>query len=195
MYRIIVLILICLSLYSCKPATYIPKPRGFFNITFPKHDYKAFDQPGFPYSFEYASYANVIKDTSFFGQKPENPYWIYVDYPSLGGRLYISYKEISGVKDLAKMLEDTHYMSYFHSKKADYIEEPPFKNPNGVSGILYTIGGNAASAYQFIATDSVHHFLRGALYFDVTPNADSLRPVNEFIKKDIEHMLYTLKWK
>jgi hypothetical protein len=36
--------------------------------------------------------------------------------------------------------------------------------------------------------------LRGALYFDVTPNADSLRPINEFLKVDMEHMLETLKW-
>jgi hypothetical protein len=59
---------------------------------------------------------------------------------------------------------------------------------------LYTVGGNSASRYQFAATDSVKHFLRGALYFDVTPNADSLQPVTDFLLKDIQHMLLTLQW-
>lgn len=60
---------------------------------------------------------------------------------------------------------------------------------------LYSVGGNAASAYQFIATDTMQHFIRGALYFDVTPNADSLRPMNEFLKDDMEHMMMTMKWR
>jgi gliding motility-associated lipoprotein GldD len=94
-------------------------------------------------------------------------------------------------------VEDAHEMSYAaHSKKADYIEPDLFRNPpQRVYGIIYNVGGNAASACQFIVTDSVKHFLRGALYFDVSPNADSLRPMNEFLEKDITHMLETLRWK
>ena len=58
----------------------------------------------------------------------------------------------------------------------------------------FEVGGNAASALQFFATDSVHHFLRGALYFNVTPNADSLKPANQFLRADVEHLIKTLKW-
>jgi hypothetical protein len=36
--------------------------------------------------------------------------------------------------------------------------------------------------------------MRGALYFDSTPNADSLRPVQDFLQKDIEHLINTFKW-
>jgi gliding motility-associated lipoprotein GldD len=57
------------------------------------------------------------------------------------------------------------------------------------------VGGNTASRYQFAATDSTQHFLRGALYFDVTPNVDSLKPVTDFLLKDIKHMMNTLRWK
>jgi hypothetical protein len=41
----------------------------------------------------------------------------------------------------------------------------------------------------------VKHFLRGALYFDATPNEDSLSIVNDFLKKDLQYMINTLKWK
>lgn len=194
MMRYIPLFLLCLSLLSCKPASYTPKPRGYYAVSFPKHEYQQFNVPGYPYSFEYPVYANIIKDTNFFGKKAENPWWIDIDFPTIGGKLYISYKVISGQQTMDKLLADAHELTYYHDKKANYIEPQSFVNNYGVSGVLFNVGGDAASAYQFIASDSVKHYLRGALYFDVTPNADSLRPMNEFLKQDIEHLVSTLRW-
>src|SRR5690606_14496912 len=109
----------------------------------------------------------------------------------------ISYKPINNQQSFSQLLEDSHEMSFSaHSKRADYIGEQPFEfEEHRVYGILYDVGGNAASAYQFIATDSVKHFMRGALYFDVSPNADSLKPANEFLRQDIVHLLESLRWK
>ncbi len=186
---------IVLLLASCRPETYTPKPRGYYRVSLPQHHYQKFEKENFPYSFEYPVYGTIINDTDFLGKKPENPYWIFVDFPSIGGRFYISYKIISATQPLGKLMEDSHEMSFtVHSKRADYIKEQVFAE-NNVYGILYNAGGNAASAYQFIATDSLKHFLRGALYFDVTPNADSLLPANEFLKEDMKHLLETLRWR
>jgi hypothetical protein len=44
-------------------------------------------------------------------------------------------------------------------------------------------------------TDSVNHFLRGALYFNVLPNADSLAPVQNYLREDVLRMLKSLEWK
>lgn len=182
---------------GCRPETYVPKPRGYFRIALPVHTYRLFQQDGFPYSFAYPEYAQLERDSLFFGREPENPYWLNMDFPTIGGRVYISYKNISAQQPLSRLLEDAHEMSFtVHSKRADYIEEQVFHHPEKkVFGILYHAGGNAASAYQFIATDSVRHFLRGALYFDVSPNVDSLRPANEFLREDMIHLLETLVWK
>ncbi|MDR3680726.1 MAG: hypothetical protein P4L41_12240 [Flavipsychrobacter sp.] len=194
MLRYTIPVLLCLSILACRPTTYVPKPAGYFRIDTPQHSYQAFNKPEYPYGFEYPIYGNIVRDTAFFGEKPENPYWINIVFPTLGGTIYISYKEIGPNQSLEKLLDDSHKLSYVHTKKADYIDDGYFHNANGVSGVFYHVGGDAASAYQFIATDSVKHFLRGALYFDVTPNADSLRPVNEFLRGDIEHILKTLRW-
>ncbi len=196
MIRIYQFLFLFVLIASCRPATYTPKPRGYYKITLPTHRYKAFDIDGFPYKFEYPTYGNIIRDSSFFGQKPENPYWINIDFPELGGRIYLSYKQISQNQPLEKLMDDSYKMSItVHSKRADYIEDYNFNDNNRhVHGIFYNVGGDAASSYQFYATDSVHHFIRGALYFDVAPNADSLKPVNEFLRKDMEHMLETLVW-
>lgn len=191
------ILLILLLFAACKPEVYTPKPRGYFRVDFPTRSYQQFNSTGFPYTFEYPKYGKISNDTSFFGQKPENPYWINIDFPDLGGRIYMSYKVISPEQPIGKLIEDAYTMTYkAHDKKADYIEPFLFHNDSAhVHGLLYNVGGNAASAYQFFATDSAKHFIRGALYFDTTPNADSLKPINEFLLQDIKHIMQTTRWK
>ncbi len=193
--RLLCLFCILITVASCKPETYVPKPRGYARMDTPQHAYRLFDSVGFPYAFEYPIYGHISQDTLMAGVKPENPYWINIDFPTLGGTFYLSYKEISAAHPLEQLMEDTHDMSFYLTKRADYMNTPAFHLPGNVHGILYDVGGNSASAYQFFATDSSRHFLRGALYFNVTPNADSLRPVTELLHTDMDHLIRTLRWK
>ena len=179
---------------SCN-SDYTPKRRGYFKIDFPQKAYQKFDRPGYPYSFEYPAYAQIVQDTLFFDKKPENPYWININFPQFGGRIYMSYKEI-GKNKFDSLVNDAYTMSYKqHTYKASAIEPQPFTTPNNREGVYFTLKGNTATANQFFATDSVKHFLRGALYFDATPNEDSLQPVNNFLRKDLQHLINTLQWK
>jgi gliding motility-associated lipoprotein GldD len=180
------------TLLSCN-SIYTPKPRGYFRIDFPAHTYQSFSRPDFPYSFEYPVYGNIIRDTTFFGDKPENPYWINVDFPRFHARIYISYKKVEGNFD--KLREDAYKMTYKHTYKASSIEDSLISTPLNVHGIFFNVGGNAATAKQFFVSDSTKHFLRGALYFDVTPNSDSLNIVNAFLQEDMNHLINTLRWK
>jgi gliding motility-associated lipoprotein GldD len=177
---------------SCN-SDYTPKPRGYYKISFPEHEYQAFDQSGFPYSFEYPKYAEVIRDTSFFEAKPENPYWINIDIPRFHARIYISYKQVSN--DFDKLRNDAYKMTFKHTYKATSIEDSMMRTPNGIQGVYFNVGGNAATATQFYLSDSVKHFLRGALYFDATPNEDSLKIVNNFLEVDLHHLINSLRWK
>lgn len=181
-------------LVSCG-TNYSPKPIGYFHINLPEKKYQLFDEPGYPYSFEYPVYAKIVKDTTFFDAKPENPWWINVVFPDLHGKIYISYKEIGAKYSLEKLINDAYMMTYKNTVKANAIVPEMFQTPHHVSGIFYNVSGNAATAKQFFATDSTTHFLRGSLYFYSAPNADSLKPVIEFVQKDMWHLLETLKWK
>ncbi|MDP9229304.1 MAG: hypothetical protein M3O67_01370 [Bacteroidota bacterium] len=180
--------------FSCN-SEYTYKKRGYFKIEFPEKAYRKFDQPGYPYSFEYPVYATVIKDSTFFEDKPDNPYWINIDIPRFGSRIYISYKDI-GKNSYDKLVNDAFTMSYKqHTYKASSIEPTNITTPNNITGVYFTLTGNTATANQFFLTDTIKHFLRGALYFDAVPNEDSLSTVNEFLKKDLEHLINTLQWK
>ena len=173
---------------------YVPRPRAYYKIALPQHQYRVFDQPGYPYSFEYPTYATIVQDSTFFEDKPENPYWINIDFPQFNGRVYISYKVI-GKQSFDKLKEDAYKMTFKHTLKATSIEDSMMTNPFGVSGIFFNVGGNAATARQFYLTDTTKHFLRGALYFDTTPNEDSLRDVNHFLEEDMKHLINTFRWK
>lgn len=192
--RIFYFLLLFVFIVSCNSDPR-PRPKGYFQIDFPEKQYVLFDQPGYPYTFEYPVYGKVIKDSTFFDDQPENPYWVNLDFPSLGGRMYLSYKTM-GVKNVfSKLVEDAFKMTSKHSLKATSIDEIPVEGGQGVKGFVFDVGGNAATGKQFFVSDSTKHFLRGALYFDATPNYDSIRPVEQFLYKDMQHLIQTLKWR
>lgn len=172
---------------------YVLKPNGYYRIDFPKHEYRVFDQAGYPFSFEFPLYATVTKDSSFF-KDDDTPYWINIEFPQYSGKIYLSYKTI-GKTDLNSLVNDAYKMTYKHSSKATEIQDSVLQTPFGYGGIWFHVGGNAATAHQFYITDSTKHFLRGALYFDATPNEDSLEIVNNYLQEDMKHLIQTLRWK
>lgn len=191
----LLLIFFLVFLFACNTDYTVGKRRGYFKINFPEKKYVQFNDAGYPYTFEYPSYANILKDTTFFEARPENPWWINVDFPQFAARVHISYKEI-GKNRLDTLVNDAFQLSYKqHTYKASAIESQEILTPNDVHGIYFTLAGNTATANQFFLTDSTKHFLRGALYFAATPNEDSISIVNDFLKKDLWHLINTLRWK
>ena len=177
-----------LSFVACENNQY-PKPRGYFRIEFPAKKYKDFTPIHCPFTFKVPVYSNVVSDT--FGLV--EPCWYDLDFPVFNAKVHLSYKKING--DFFKHTEDTRKLVYKHAAKADAID-PYYINPSeNVSGMIYEIGGNTASSIQFFVSDSTNHFIRGALYFHCSPNSDSLAPVIQFIRKDIETLIATVNWK
>ncbi len=180
-------------LASCN-SNFTAKPQGYFNIDFPKHEYQIFNQPDYPYTFEYPVYAKVLKDSTFFGETTENPWWINIDFPQFSGRIYVSYKEI-GKNNFDTLIKHAYILTGKHSSKAYSIDDSLINTPNQIHGMFFSVGGDVATSNQFYLTDSTKHFLRGAMYFDATPNADSLGIVNQFLMQDMKHMINTFKWR
>ena len=178
-----------LFLFSCSDS-YTPKPRGFFRIALPAHEYRPLD-PVYPYSFEYPVYSVISADNS----KIAEPWWINIRFPRFNATLHLSYKRVD--KNLDQYLNDAHTMVNKHIPKANSITQRAFTDPeNRVYGLEYVIrGADAASPYQFYVTDSTRNFVRGALYFDLVPNNDSLAPVIDFLISDLQHLIGTFKWR
>ena len=174
---------------SCQERTIlVPKQRGYFRIDFPERKTERFSQ-GFPYSFMLPCYAHAFPDTS----KNAEPYWMNIQYPDFKATIHISYKNIAN--NLTDFVDDAHFLVFKHDVKAEAIRTQEFHyEQKNVHGLLFNITGDAASVMQFIITDSVNHFVRGALYFNVPPNKDSLAPVIEFMQDDIVSLISSFEW-
>ncbi len=208
-----ILIIFIYTLLAACNTTYTSKKKGYFNIELPKHEYVSFDKPDFPYSFDYPVYAKVVKDSTYFDSSPENPYWINIDFPQFNARIFLSYKIIggmavykikqpdgsykdsSGINQFDKMVNDAFNLTNKNQAVTNSIKDSLFQTENGITGVFFKVGGNAATARQFFMSDTSKNFLRGALYFDATPNVDSLKPVQDFLQVDMEKLINSFRWK
>ncbi|MEO1513926.1 MAG: hypothetical protein AAFV95_02900 [Bacteroidota bacterium] len=173
---------------------YVPKPRAYPKVMFPKRAYQTFEKDYCQCSFKYPVYSEVVKDTLFFNQKPVNDCWFDLVIPQFNARIHCSYYPISADSPLDKLRDDAFKMASKHAAKATFMEERKLKNEHDVSGFVFNIEGPAASPFQFFLTDEDKHFLRGSLYFNNTPEPDSLAPIIDFVKYDITQMIQTFEW-
>lgn len=185
------LIFWCIVLFACSNNDYTPKPRGFFRIEFPEKEYISI-QTACPFEFDIPVYGTLVDDHS----RDAGKCWKNLDLPQFNARLHLSYFEISPSAPFHQLTEDARTFVFKHTSKATAIEQKRIHNPrHRVYGIEYFIEGNTASNYQFYVSDSSKHYLRGALYFNEKPHLDSIQPVLEFVKADIEHLIHSIRWK
>lgn len=183
-WKFVVLALPLLLLVSCQDE-FVPKPKGHIRIELPPHEYALADI-NCPFTFNLSKYAtwNPRKERC----------WGNIEYKDYKASIQLTYKEVSN--NLDTLLKDSQELVFKHTVAADGIREKLYLNRDKkVYGMLYDLKGNSASQIQFYLTDSTHHFLRGALYFYAEPNADSLRPVTDYMMKDIEYFIDHFEWK
>lgn len=169
--------------------TIAPKPRAYFRLSYPEKKYVKYDSVC-PFTFDIPTYSKMTIDKN----QGAEPCWLNLNFPSFNGTLHLSYKPVT--HNLQGYLQDTYTLAFKHQVKASGIQEQMITNDSAhVYGLVYSIEGNAASSIQFYLTDSTNHFIRGALYFNAVPNTDSIKPVVDFIREDIYHMIETFEWK
>lgn len=182
------LVLALFGLLSCNEKP-IPKPKAYPRIDLPKPSYQRTELPECNYSFDLADFAILRPDPYPTAEEC----WYNVHYPKFKATLHLSYRPIKNRDDLFKVINDSREMVYKHVMRADEIIEN-YINANELHGIYYELGGSTATNAQFFVTDSTHHFLRGSLYFNERTEADSVEPVLNFLKKDMLHIIETVKW-
>lgn len=180
-----------LFMTACQNNEYSPKPKGYFRIIYPEKKYQQFDGSA-PFSFEYPVYANMEADEGRNVKKD----WFNMHFTQFNAYLHLTYYDVTNRAAYDEMVEDARKLAFKHTIKASAIDQKLINYPDRkIYGIYYAIEGNTASSVQFFLTDSAKHYFRGALYFNERPQYDSIEPVVKFIKKDIDKMISTFKWK
>lgn len=186
-FFVMLVALITITITGCEEH-YTPKPRGYFRIAMPEKSYAAY-RPDCPLEMQVPTYSRieVVSD----GQ---DSCWFNLYVPKHKARIHFTYIPVG--KDLTPLLEDAYNFAFKHEMKANAIKRTTYtNNDTRVFGMIYDLTGNVASPLQFYMTDSLHHFVRGSLYFQHIPNADSIAPVLEFLREDAVHLIETLQWK
>lgn len=192
--NLLIILFLTAVISGCRDVA-VPKPKGYFRIDLPEHQYTKLNDSlstarKLPVTFEYPAYGKLS-----FGQDAwSEPGWFNISFPPYKAKIYLTYIDIKN--DLEELMEQTYKLNVRnHIVKADAINEQMISDPQKkMYGILYDLKGNTATAVQFFVTDSIKHYLRGSLYFSSSPNADSLAPVIEFFRDDIIHLIETLEW-
>ena len=185
-----------LTLFSCgtsseEEKSFMPRPKGFPLIDIPVHQYQSVEN-GHPFSFDLSKEAVVKKDTFAISE----PHWMYIYYPRWDAFIQLTYKSVGGDrKKLDKMIRDSYILASKHQMKANRIEDAILTTRDGRKATVIELEGEVATPFQFFATDSTTHFLRGAVYLNTAMKNDSLSPVIRYLKEDAIHLIQTLRWK
>ena len=180
----------CIAISCNNGDNYLPKPRGYFRIDLPEKAYSRVDTIE-RYSFECPQYAQVTPDP----YSPDEKNWINIEMPQFKGSIHLTHKTVNG--NLGEYLEDVHTMVVKHLQKANGVRDSLIVNEeHDVYGLFIEMDGKGvATPMQFYLTDSTSNFVRGALYFNFKPDNDSMQPVINFIREDIDHLISTFEWK
>lgn len=194
MRKIVLIIAIGLAFMSCGRVA-SPRPYGYYRITPPDTAYVPFADANakayadYPYTFALSQNAVVKPRTDV-----TEPYWINLYYPALDATIHCSYKPVHN--NLRELTNDALEFVYRNASFASAIPERDYTHPEArVYGVLFDLEGNTASSCQFFVTDSTNHFFRASVYCNCPPNADSLAPVYEYLRKDVVKMVETFEWK
>lgn len=139
-----------------------------------------------PFRFE-------VSDQAVFSvqRNKAEEYFCNINYPNLNACIYCTWHGMQS-GDLETMARESRALAYSHVQMATGIDEQFYADDvKHVYGILYDIKGPVATPLQLALTDSANYFFNASLYFNATPDADSLAPYVAHIRKDVEQMMRT----
>ena len=181
------LLIISLFILACEAKQKaIPKPPTYLRVELPERSYSNFEDETCSLFFTKPSYFSVKKAQGNTCNKD-------IEFSSLNGTLHLSYIKMDTT--LAAYVNYANDKVDEHKIKATSIRDTHFiSKENNAYGTFFELQGNVATPFQFYLTDSITTFVSGVVYFNARPNYDSIRPVLDFVKKDLYKMMETLHW-
>ena len=182
----LLLLIVVLFFISCED-TPIPKPHGYPRINLPQRTYKKFNTDC-SFEFKKSSVAEIEVDSN-------SPCFFNISYPQFNAKLHLTYANVNN--DLKELIDQQYKIKERHNSFATSVQERIYTNrEKNVNALIFNINGTkAATPLQFFMTDSTEHFFRGVLYFYNSPNNDSLEPVINYIKQDLDTLIESFEWK
>lgn len=181
-------------LTSCESEVFYPKPRAYHRVELINPNYQKFPRDC-DFTFEFNQSMATLDYQRISKENSEENCWFNLHYPKLNARVHFSYFDKTVKDSLRFYTETSRKLATKHMMKAKDIKENIIHSPaDKLYGLTFDFEGSTAASFQFFLTDSAKHYLHGSLYFESTPNPDSLFPMEAYIKNDLYHMIETFQW-
>lgn len=186
--RTLSIIVLTLVLASCTETSFTPKPPTYLRLELPEPVYSKYNDTC-SYTF---NLSNLYTATNAPDQSKGTCHK-RIDLGPLNGMAYIRYWEMT--EPLANYVNNANDEINMHKQKADNILSETILRPEDrVFGTFFELQGDVATPFQFYLTDSTSRFLYCEVLFNSAPNYDSLRPTLDYLKRDLNEFMNTLKW-
>ena len=187
----LVFFLVLPHIFSSCDSLEMPKPKAYLSLDYPLPKYeevKVGDNLLVEINATETFQKNLIKFNSDFSKK--------IVYQLIKADLKLEYYNLNDENNLNDRLKILNHITSIHlnkSSKAPKIQEYVNQNKNVYASVI-NINGDVISPYQFFATDSLNHLLVGVLNLRNKTKYDSVLPALIYLKKDIYHLIESIKW-
>lgn len=179
---------ICIFLLTaCQEPTSYPRPKAYPRIDIPSQTtHKTFQTKGCPFTFEYpesAQIKNLVSDSCVMDLYFSDHDFIW----------HMTYRDVknSGKSRLTHS-EEHRKLVMKHITKLSHLQEREMATDQG-KGIQYALFGQVGtpSAFSFGNDD---HMLMTSFYFSKVVNQDSLKPLIDYVKSELEYTATSIRW-
>jgi gliding motility-associated lipoprotein GldD len=190
---ILIIILFGLTIASCggndKYKITVPPVKKYESPQLPEHKYKEYiSSCGYHFKSPQLFTIKDVKDS-----KGNLTCHKDIDLGALNGIMHFSFIQMN--EKLATYVNYANDKVDEHKIKASAIKDQQIINPkSNVYGTFFELKGDVATPFQFYLTDSSKYFVSGVVYFNCTPNYDSLKPSIDYLKKDLLEMVNSFEW-
>ena len=184
-------LLLVSGILSCEEA-YVPyaRPYGFPRLELPDStSYVLFESVACPFTFEYPSSGRISRN------QPDSC-WVDIAFPGFDGTLHVNSRHIPGSgMSLEAHQEEHRRLIYNHSVKATRIVPAPVEYPAG-KGVKYEMTGEVGTPIQlFFHNNEGTESVIMSFYYQTAVENDSLAPVTDYMKGQIDHLMQSFRWK
>jgi len=186
--RLLLLLTVMIAVASCTEPSYTPKPPTYLRLELPEPSYEKYTD-SCSYTFEISNLYQVENAPD----QTDGTCHKRINLGPLNGTAYIRYWDMT--EPLSYYVNSANDEIDRHKLKANNIVDERILRPEDrVFGSFFELQGDVATPFQFYLTDSTSRFLYCEVLFNSTPNYDSLRPSLDYVKRDLDQFMNTLKW-
>lgn len=154
-----------------------------------------------PFTFQIPTSAKFVLSAA----PTDSTYFFDIIFPKEEACLYVTFHQLVFGKSLSrsndsisvrrrfwKLSEESRRLVYFHTVKADAINEVEYADPSRhVGGLFYDLTGSVATPVQVSLTDSSTYFLHASLYFDSGEMRSEKAEALSILKLDLRRLMET----